>query len=419
PHAGHGGRQPRPRGRDRRVVLAGGPAGRPGHRPRPRGRTAHHRGRRPLPRLLHDDPGARRGHRGRGLPEAGAVLCTHPVRRAPGGLRGRGRRGRPRPGRRRHRPRRPGGPGRGGPGPGARTRGRGGPRRRRHGRTRTVRRVRRSGRGGDRPPVGRRRQFRLPPGPVPDTHRSCMRGGRCPMSTTHAAPELHDVPEKKGAWTGTAVRRKEDTRLLSGTGTFVDDITLPRMVHAQFVRSTVASGRLLSVDLSEVRRVPGVIAAYTAADLDLNDITAVLDRPLEEFVPTGMPILARDRVRFAGEPVAIVIAEDAYAVEDGVEAAQVEYEVLNTVHSEEVALAEGAPTVHDEAPGNTLLDVSMFATEGIDDVFDSAHCVVRLNTRSSRQNALPLETRGVVASWSARDENLLVQTCTQVPHTVR
>lgn len=239
------------------------------------------------------------------------------------------------------------------------------------------------------------------------------------MTTTDAAPQTHEVPEKKETWTGTAVLRKEDTRLLSGTGTFVDDITLPRMVHAQFVRATLASGRLLSVDLSEVRRVPGVVAAYTAADLDLNDITAVLDRPLEEFVPTDMPILARDRVRFAGEPVAIVIAEDAYAAEDGVEAAQVEYEALDAVPSEEVALSEGAPTVHDQAPGNTLLDVSMFATEGIDDVFASADCVVRIDTRSSRQNALPLETRGVVASWQVRDENLLVQTCTQVPHTVR
>lgn len=228
-------------------------------------------------------------------------------------------------------------------------------------------------------------------------------------------------PEMKrdGSWVGASVPRREDPRLLAGRGRFVDDIELPRMLHAQFVRSTVAHGRITAVDLAAVREVPGVVAAFDAADLDLTDITALLDRPADEFVPTGMPVLARDRVRYVGEPIAIVIASDPYAVEDGLEAAVVDYEELPPVVSDTAALADGAVLVHENAPANTLVDVSLFATEGIDDMFATADCVVRVRTRTGRQNALPLETRGVVADWDDRDEQLRVQTATQIPHQVR
>ncbi|MGW7260834.1 xanthine dehydrogenase family protein molybdopterin-binding subunit [Streptomyces sp. NPDC054834] len=223
----------------------------------------------------------------------------------------------------------------------------------------------------------------------------------------------------RGHWVGASVLRLEDPRLLTGKGTFVDDIHLPRMLHAQFVRSTVASGTITSLDLSAVRAVPGIVAAYSAADLELGDITAVLERPSSEFTVTDMPVLARDRVRFAGEPLAIVIGEDPYSVEDGLEAAKVTYEVRTPVVSDLQALAEGAPLVHDEAARNTLLDVSMFATPGIDEVFAAAPCVVRVRSKTGRQNALPLETRGAVVSWDERDGQLVVRTCTQIPHQVR
>ncbi|MGH3312987.1 MAG: xanthine dehydrogenase family protein molybdopterin-binding subunit [Streptomyces sp.] len=226
-------------------------------------------------------------------------------------------------------------------------------------------------------------------------------------------------PAGEGALIGASVGRREDPRLLAGRGRFTDDVQLPGMLHAQFVRSTVAHGAVTSIDLSAVLEVPGVVAAFTAEDLALADITARLGRPLTEFVPTAMPVLARDRVRYVGEPLAVVVARDAYAVEDGLEAARVTYEARRPVTCEEQALAPGAPLVHDEATANTLLDVSMFASEGIDDTFDEAPCVVRVETRTGRQNALPLETRGVVASWDAREEQLLLQTSTQVPHQVR
>ncbi|MDT7646442.1 MAG: aerobic carbon-monoxide dehydrogenase large subunit [Pseudonocardiales bacterium] len=224
---------------------------------------------------------------------------------------------------------------------------------------------------------------------------------------------------RDGSWVGASVPRREDPRLLAGRGRFVDDITLPGLLHAQFVRASVAHARITGIDLAEVRATPGVVAAYTADDLDLGDITAVLDRPPHEFVPTAMPVLARDKVRYVGEPIAIVVARDPYAVEDGVEAAIVEYDELAPVMSDTAALAPDAELVHAEAPANTLVDVSLFATEGIDGVFDDAHTVVRVQAKTGRQNALPLETRGVVADWDDRDEQLRVQTCTQIPHQVR
>ena len=224
---------------------------------------------------------------------------------------------------------------------------------------------------------------------------------------------------RDGSWVGASVPRKEDPRLLAGRGRFVDDITLPGMLHAQFVRASVAHARITGIDLDGVRETPGVVAAFTAEDLGLADITAVLDRPPHEFVPTAMPVLARDKVRYVGEPLAIVVARDPYAVEDGVELAVVEYDELDPVMSDTAALAPGAVLVHAEAPANTLVDVSMFATEGIDEVFDDAHTVVRVQAKTGRQNALPLETRGVVADWDDRDEQLRVRTCTQIPHQVR
>lgn len=231
-------------------------------------------------------------------------------------------------------------------------------------------------------------------------------------------PEEPRFDGRGGRWIGASVRRREDPRLVTGRGRFVDDIHLHGMLHAGFVRATVAHGKIAELDLGATREVDGVVAAYSAEDLQLGDMVALLDRPPEEFTPTTMPILARGKVRFVGEPIALVIAKDPYAVEDGIEAAQVSYEVLDAVVSEETALAENAPLVHEDAPSNVLLDVTSFDTPGVDEAFAEG-CVIELVTRSGRQNALPLETRGAVASWDDRDEQLLVQTCSQVPHQVR
>ncbi|MDQ4114291.1 MAG: xanthine dehydrogenase family protein molybdopterin-binding subunit [Actinomycetota bacterium] len=218
---------------------------------------------------------------------------------------------------------------------------------------------------------------------------------------------------------GRSVLRVEDPRLVSGRGRFVDDLHLPGMLHAAFVRSTLAHARLGDVDAADALAVPGVVAVFSAADLNLRGITALLERPVEQFVATEMPVLAEDKVRFVGEPIAIVIASDPYAAEDGVEAVRVDYtEVLPAVTDDRQALADGT-RVHEQATKNTLVDVSLFASEGIDQIFDDASVQVRVQTKTGRQNALPLETRGAVATWDDRDDQLVLTTCTQTPHQVR
>ncbi|MGW1835487.1 xanthine dehydrogenase family protein molybdopterin-binding subunit [Streptomyces sp. NPDC002067] len=241
-------------------------------------------------------------------------------------------------------------------------------------------------------------------------------GTHRPSAAGHPGPP---PGEERAPLIGRSVPRKEDPRLLTGRGRFVDDLTEPGVLYAQFVRSAVAHGEVTALDLDAVRAVPGVVAAFDAADLGLGDITARLDRPPEEFAETSMPVLARRRVRYVGEPLAIVVARDAYAAEDGLEAARVGYDAWRPVVSEAAALADGAPLVHDAAPRNTLVDVAPFATEGIDEIFAAAHRVVRVEARTGRQNALPLETRGALAHWDDRAEQLVLRTCTQVPHQVR
>ncbi|UGT77773.1 xanthine dehydrogenase family protein molybdopterin-binding subunit [Mycolicibacterium smegmatis] len=236
--------------------------------------------------------------------------------------------------------------------------------------------------------------------------------------TIHAGTSDH-LLARGGSWVGTSVRRREDPRLLTGTGRFVDDISLPGMVHAQFVRSTIAAGKILSIDLGAAQSIKGVRAAWDADDLALGNMVATLDRPLTEFVPTEMPILASDTVRFVGEPLAIVVATDQYLAEDALEAVTVRYEPGVAVTTIDEALATGAPLVHEQAAHNTLVDVSLFDSAGTDEAFASAAVVVSVHSKTGRQNALPMETRGALAYWDDRDEQLVLYTCSQVPHLVR
>jgi carbon-monoxide dehydrogenase large subunit len=131
-----------------------------------------------------------------------------------------------------------------------------------------------------------------------------------------------------------------------------------------------------------------------------------------------MPILAVDRVRYVGEPVAVVVAETPYAAEDGVERVHVDYAETRSISSIAAALAEGTPSVHPELARNTFLDLRMFDDPGIDELFRT-NLVVSSAVRSGRVTALPMEGRACLAEWSDRDEQLVLHVSTQVPHLVR
>ncbi len=171
-----------------------------------------------------------------------------------------------------------------------------------------------------------------------------------------------------GRWVGAAVPRKEDRRMLLGRGRFTGDLTRPGMLHAAFVRSPHAHALVNNIDVTVARQAPGVERLFTAESLGHPYLLAMLER--DEFVPTTMPILAGDRVRFVGEPVAMVVADDAYRAEDAAELVEVDWDPQPAAASMETATAAGAPRLHDH--GNCLVDLLMFDDDRLPQIFAAA-----------------------------------------------
>ena len=241
-----------------------------------------------------------------------------------------------------------------------------------------------------------------------------------PAAAAPAKAHAGATPEvpAAGGWIGRSLRRVEDRYLLTGRGSFVGDHQAPGTLHLVLVRSIVASATINALDASAALRQPGVAAVITAADLaDVAPLRGVLARP--EFVATDMPVLAVGRVRHVGEPIAAVLADSAYTAEDAAELVEVSYGELPAVASVADALAEGAGAVHEAAPDNVLVDVTPVSSPGLDDIFTSAAHVVEVGISTARITAAPLEGRTCVAAFDERTGQVLLQTSTQVPHTVR
>jgi aerobic carbon-monoxide dehydrogenase large subunit len=211
--------------------------------------------------------------------------------------------------------------------------------------------------------------------------------------------------------------RKEDRRMLLGRGRFTADLNRPGLLHAAFVRSPHAHARVGALDTDAALKADGVAAVLTAASLGHPYLLAMLER--EEFVPTRMPILAGETVRFTGEPVAVVIADDPYRAEDAIELVEVNWAPLPAVTSIEQAEAPAAPRLHEQVDGNRMVDLLMFDDDRLAAIFAEAALTVGATFASARVAALPLEGRACLAEWDDRDDQLVVHISTQVPHQVR
>jgi len=220
-----------------------------------------------------------------------------------------------------------------------------------------------------------------------------------------------------GRWVGAAVPRKEDRRMLLGRGRFVGDLTRAGMLHAAFARSPFPAAEVTRIDTSAALALPGVAAALTAADLGHPYLMAMLER--DEFTPTRMPLLAGDQVRFAGEPVALVLAGDPYAAQDAAELVDVDWRPLQAIPGIDAARASDARQVHDGLAGNCLADLTMFDDPKLTGILGAAPVVIDAVFRSARVAALPLEGRACLAEWDDRDQQLVLHVSTQVPHQVR
>jgi aerobic carbon-monoxide dehydrogenase large subunit len=216
---------------------------------------------------------------------------------------------------------------------------------------------------------------------------------------------------------GARVQRIEDPRLLTGRGRFVADVNPPHLLHAAFVRSPFAHARIRGVDAAAARALPGVVAVLTASDLE--GVAHPLVQPAPEGLTSpGYPALARDKARMVGDPVAIVVATSRALAEDACELVEVDWEELPGVGSIDAALADGAPLVWDEAPGN-VAHRSTHVHGDPDAAFARAARVVSATFTQHRQANVPLEPRGAVMTWDSGARLLTVQAAVQGPHMIR
>jgi len=223
---------------------------------------------------------------------------------------------------------------------------------------------------------------------------------------------------------GERVLRNEDPRLLTGQAQFVDDVQIPGLLHAAFLRSDWAHGRLVSLDVTKARERAGVVAVFTAEDMGEDWEPGP---PLVSPPPTAKDVvfysrrqvpLVKDKVRHAGEAIAVVIAESRYIAEDAVEDILVEIEPLEAVVDMERALEADSPLVHDDLESN--LAAQLFQKKGdYEAARKEADLVVKRRIVIDRGAAAAMENRGIVADWDEKSQFLTVWDTTQAPISIR
>jgi aerobic carbon-monoxide dehydrogenase large subunit len=223
--------------------------------------------------------------------------------------------------------------------------------------------------------------------------------------------------EEQGTWLGRSVKRKEDGRFLVGRGNYIDDISLPGMLHMAILRSPFAHARINGIDTSGAEALDGVVAVVTGELLAQHNLA---------WMPTlsgdTQAVLATDKVRMQGQEVACVIAEDPYIAHDALELIQVDYEPLPAVTTPQAALAEGAPVIRDEKDGQTdnrIYHWEAGDADATDRAFAEADRVVTLETHYPRCHPSPLETCGCVADVDPATGKTTVYMTSQAPHAHR
>ena len=217
---------------------------------------------------------------------------------------------------------------------------------------------------------------------------------------------------------GRALKRKEDPRLITGQGTYVEDVTLTGMLHMVLVRSPLAHALIKSIDTSEALKFPGVAAVFTGEDLkeELGSLPCGWVVPDTKEVPH--PPLAVDRVRYVGDAVVAVLAESAAQASDAASLVDVEYEELDAVIEMNDALADGAVQLHEDAPNNTAFEWEVDAGS-ISEAKSSSDVVVTQRFVNQRLIPTAMENRGVVVDYNSGTNQITMWTSTQIPHLVR
>ncbi|MDQ1432889.1 MAG: aerobic carbon-monoxide dehydrogenase large subunit, partial [Actinomycetota bacterium] len=218
---------------------------------------------------------------------------------------------------------------------------------------------------------------------------------------------------------GNRINRKEDPRLLTGQGLYVDDGAVPGVLHVAFARSDIARGRIVDVDVAEARDATGVVAVLTAADLNHLLVGPMGATPMLSMGPAGPnKVLADDEVRYVGDPYALVVAESRALAEDAVELIVLDVEPLPPVADYMTALAS-TERVHPDLDTNVAGAMPMPADEELRHILTTAPHVVTDTFVQNRYLPVPMETRGIVAWWQPRAASFDVWLSTQSPHDAR
>jgi len=227
------------------------------------------------------------------------------------------------------------------------------------------------------------------------------------------------------AMLGTPIKRREDPRLITGQATYVDDIKLLGMLHMAVLRSTYGHARINSINTDAARQLPGVVAVYTAQDLKGTVGNIPVAAPLPPHITNGMGRrlpLAENKVRFYGDPVAIVIAENRYVARDALDLIDVDYEPLPAAIDIEKAMQPDSPLLYEEFNSNVAVSMHP-STEDIDKVFAetvaNGGVIVKERFVNQRLAPSPMETRGVVAEFRKSDKSLNLWSSSQIPHLLR
>jgi carbon-monoxide dehydrogenase large subunit len=224
---------------------------------------------------------------------------------------------------------------------------------------------------------------------------------------------------------GSAMKRREDYRFLTGSGTYTDDVKLDRQTYAVFVRSPHAHATIKRIDTSKAKQAPGVLAVFTGEDTanaKINGlpcgwlITDVNGQPMKE---PAHPVLAQGKVRYVGDHVAVVIAETYFQAKDAAELVAVDYQTLPAVVDVVDARKSGAPTIHDMAPDNTCYVWALGDKGAVDKAFASAHHVTKLDFVNNRLVPNAIEPRAALASYNRADDGYTLYVANQNPHVER
>ena len=216
---------------------------------------------------------------------------------------------------------------------------------------------------------------------------------------------------------GDRMPRKEDGRFIRGKGNYVDDVQLPGMLHSAILRSPLAHAKINNIDVSAALELPGVHAVITGADLDAQGLA---------WMPTlagdTQAVLATDKVRFQGQEVAFVVADDRYVAQDALELIEVDYEPLDVIVDSRKALEDGAPVIRDDKEGkedNFIFSWDAGDRDATEEAFQKAEVTVRQEMFYPRIHPAPMETCGAVADYDVSTGEMTVYMTSQAPHAHR